>query len=253
MQNAETPTPSPFFILHSAFYLPHPMFPQSPSDFIGSTHVAARLRCAQAAKLAGTRDGNFRVLFTGPPGNGKSSLSRLLARMLTGCPDDGTPTLDCAQILGLLHFSNGQNLTIDKVREWSTHCRYLPGALDGRIGRRIFWVEECNAASDAALSAWRTFSDALPPGNDLLLTTNQPLDKLQQQFSSRCQVSQIEAVPDDVLTDWLVTRHQVERAAALAIATTVRGDVRAALNEANEWHALQELAIEDAPRVLVGA
>lgn len=218
------------------------MFPTSPSDFIGPTALAAKLRCHQAAKLAGTRAGNFRLLLTGPQGTGKSSLARLLARQLTGVPDNGTPKLTSAQLLGLLYTANGQDVSVDLVREWTSRCAFVPCAVDGQPGRRVFWVDECDAASPAALNHWRTFSDSLPPGNDLLLTTNQPLDKLQPQFSSRCQVSVCGAVSDTELADWLAAVHRVDFAAAQAIAATVKGDVRAALNEAAEWHDLQALA-----------
>lgn len=218
------------------------MFPQSPSDFIGPTAVAARLRCHQAAKLAGTRAGNFRLLLTGPQGTGKSSLARLLARQLTGVPDNGTPKLTSAQLLGLLYTANGQDVSVDLVREWTGRCAFVPCAVDGQPGRRVFWVDECDAASPAALNHWRTFSDSLPPGNDLLLTTNQPLDKLQAQFTSRCQVSVCGAVDEVELARWLSDTHGVAAHVARDIAATVKGDVRAALNEAAEWHDLQALA-----------
>ena len=210
--------------------------PVAAADFIGHTAELAKTRLFQARKHAAAgRTGNFRLLLAGPPGCGKSALLRALAMILCGVPDDGTPDLRNAQLLGILHYTNGQDVSIDLVREWTQRSAYIPVGLEGRVARRVFWVDECDATSTAALNAWRTFSDTLRPGTDLLLSTNRTRKELQQQFASRCQMDEVQPPGAADLAAFLTARWNVDGATAAGIARECKGDVRAALCETENY------------------
>lgn len=210
--------------------------PLTAADFLGPMQKVALVRLFQARKHAAAgRTGNFRLVLSGPPGGAKSALCRLLAQTLCGVPDDGTAEVRNAQLLGILHYTNGQDVSIELVRDWAGRSAYIPVGLHGQVARRVFWVEECDAASPAALNAWRTFSDTLRSGTDLLLTTNRPLAELQKQFSSRCQADEITPPAAAEVAAFLTDRWQIPGAIAHRIAATVNGDVRNALCEAENW------------------
>lgn len=202
---------------------PNQFTPTSAADFVGPAGRHAKVILAKCARLKG--EGNYRLLFYGPPGTGKSSLAALVAAELTSNPF-GEQT------------ATGQSASVAKIREW-----HYESKLKNMFGdRRVLTIEECDAMSPAALTEFRLFSDDLPPGYDLILTTNKTLKQLQPQLSSRCQHYSFGACPIAELAEWINKRWSLPMEIARSIAQSSRGDVRAALNAVES--ALDQLMAE---------
>lgn len=211
--------------------LPSKFRPTRPEHFIGPTRAVAQKLFTMARVFTGTGEGNIRVLFWGPAGNGKSSLSSGLAEYLVTGGEH--PINDLEQYEAAINFEiqsiNGQDCNVDVIREWTrqTHFRPMYSC------RRVKIIDEVDAMNPAALNAFRTFTDKLRPGMDLLMTTNQNPDELQPQLTSRAMLIPMPAVPADDISTWLTSRWKVARSIATAIAGECHGNVRAATFDAD--------------------
>jgi replication-associated recombination protein RarA len=204
---------------------PNQFKPTCASDFAGSAGAHAKVVLSKCDRLLESKDGNYRVLFFGLPGTGKSSLAAVAATKLAASPFS-------------IEVSTGQSASVEQIRKWS----YNSGHKSMFGGRHVLIIEECDAMSYAALTEWRKFSDNLPPCYDTILTTNKTLKKLQPQLSSRCQTYHFCACPVEDLAAWLASRWSVPMEMARKIAQQARGDVRAALNTLES--ALDEMLAE---------
>lgn len=214
---------------------PSTYIPRIPADFIGPARTAAKLRFFQAGRFRGTRVGNFRLTLYGPPGTAKTRLANALALHLCGTAD-GIRN-------GLVRSKNGQSVSTEQVREWTESAHYLPiSTADNPVPRAVYIVNECDAMSTGALNEWRSFSDDLKDGNDLILTTNKDLTELQPQLQTRGEASHIGAPPESEKAAWLFEKFGVDATAAREIARKCGGCVRAALLDA-QTH-LDTLAVE---------
>lgn len=199
--------------------------PKNPDDFIGIAKAIAQITMAKADRIRQSSSGNYRLLFHGAPGSGKSSLALALSGRLAG------------HSMAVEHL-NGQSVDVQTVRDWRRNSCYRP--LFGT--RTVKVIDECDAMSMAAMNEYRTLSDTLPPCFDIILTTNRTLSALQPQLQSRTQQFLFKPCQPQELADWLAKRWDVPAAYALKIAVATQGDIRAALNEAETY--LDRMALE---------
>ena len=212
---------------------PSSFIPTVPTDFIGPAGKQAALRFFQAGKLRGTREGSLRLVLHGPPGTAKTRLAEALALHLCGSPK--------GIVHGTVHVVNGQSLSIDLLRDWTRSSQFYPMSTeDNPTPRTVYLVDECDAMSPAALNEWRTFSDRLKPGRDIILTTNRELKELQAQLQTRAMAAHIGAPTEQEIAAFLFAKFAVAPAAATELARASGGCVRAALLDAqNHLDALE--------------
>ena len=167
-----------------------------------------------------------RLLFTGPPGVGKTHLAMELASLLTG---QSKPVTQIRELPFNCEHRNGQNVSIDVLREWAASDCYRP--LMGEIA--VKFVDEVDGMSTAALNDIRTYLDNLAPHRVFLATTNRTVKELQPQLQSRFQVITFEYPTTADIASHLQCRYGLDYDTALSIAQGVGGNVRAAEADAS--------------------
>lgn len=192
--------------------------PACADDLVGLARRVAKAQLAKAQRLARDPTGTMKLLLYGPPGVGKTSVVELIARELAGSP------------LAIEDY-NGREVTVDLVREWMRGLCY--GSLFGAWGVKV--VNELDRCSKEAQDLLLTYLDRLPPGRAFLGTSNLQLDLLTERFQTRFQAIKLMAPATEELTEFLMRRWAVPRAAAAQIAVGSGGCVRAALADLESW------------------
>jgi DNA polymerase III delta prime subunit len=183
------------------------------THWIGKTGVIAKVLFAKLERLKA--DPNMDRLdrcwlFTGPPGNGKTTLAEALAKAYI-------------EHKAYLDYINGQSCTIEVVRRWRESAHFKP------LANMVQFVDEIDAASLAAANELRTHLDNLPSRTLFIATTNKPIDQLQEQLQSRFQVQYFTAIPEQTMAPWLVDKYRIAVDIAQRIASGAKGNVRAAI------------------------
>ena len=143
--------------------------PRSQQDFIGPAARLARLleNKATAARASGCP---FKLLITGGPGGGKSSLVAWLAGALAGHSSS-------------IEMVNGQQVGVDRVNGWIDGQSYRP--ITGGYNVKI--IDELDSASNGAIGFLRTFLDRLPSFHAVLATSNKEIGDLPESLQTRFQ------------------------------------------------------------------
>ena len=162
-----------------------------------------------------------RLLFTGPPGVGKTHLAMELASLLTGQRKAITQIRELP--INCEH-RNGQNVSIEVLREWAASDCYRP--MMGEIA--VKFIDEIDGLATAALNDIRTYLDNLAGHRVFLATTNRTVKELQPQLQSRFQVIAFEYPTAVEITDHLQAKYHLDYDVAVKIAAGVGGNVRAA-------------------------
>lgn len=192
----------------------------APSHFIGKTGLIGQVL---QTKLPLIKRGEMpdplerRLLFTGPPGVGKTELARMLALDLAGDPIN-------------VEFRMGSQVNVEVVRDWLRNAPYRP--LIGDMTVRL--IDELDTVPTQAVTELRQYLDALPRSVAFLATTNKTVKELVEPLQTRFAVWKFDAVQTSVVADFLARRFpDLPPATLTEIARKTNGNVRAALLDAS--------------------
>jgi DNA polymerase III delta prime subunit len=160
-----------------------------------------------------------KILFAGPPGVGKSEVSRRLAHQLCG------GKFGVEEIIG-------RKASVHHVYGWEE--TFATSCLFG-TGKKIVVVNEIDTMPRDALDAMLALLDDMPTGRGLIGTTNEKFSNLPERFRSRFQKYDVKSPSDTEIETLLVTQEGLPAAVASQIAALSCGNVRGALLDADAW------------------
>jgi DNA polymerase III subunit gamma/tau len=208
--------------------------PQSPDEIIGQEHVVrALVGAVQEDRLS------HAFLFCGPRGTGKTSMARILARMVN-CEKGPTAEPDgtceqCLRIrdgthLDVVEIDAASHGGVDDARELRERAPTAPA--QGR--EKVYIIDEAQRLSREAFDALLKIFEEPPPGVRFVLATTEP-HKMPPTIVGRCQRFDFRRVGTDALADHLERVGKQEgfglsRGAAEALARQSEGSVRDALS-----------------------
>lgn len=163
---------------------------------------------------------HLKLLFTGPPGVGKTELANRIAANLTG--DAGRFAIESV---------NGRKLSIHVVSDWQRLC--ATSCMFG-AGWRVFVCNEVDTCPADSQDLLLTFLDELPPSCAFIATSNLEIDRLTPRFATRLQRHEVGA-PDAEEIAALLVADGIPAAVANQTAFLCGGCVRAALLDAEAW------------------
>jgi len=164
----------------------------TPSTFIGKTGLIGqvlhtKVPLIKRGELADPLE--RRLLFTGPPGVGKTELAKLLALELAGEPIN-------------VEFRMGSQVNVEVVRDWLRNAPYRP--LLGDMTVRL--IDELDTVPTLAVTELRQYLDALPRSVAVVATTNKTVKELVEPLQTRFAVWKFDGVQTSVVAEFLTRR-----------------------------------------------
>lgn len=185
---------------------------------MGQAGKVAELLMRKAERLRTTPDQPLKLLISGAPGIGKTSLVNLIARSLASHPV-------------AIEDVNGKEVGLELAREWTRSLAY--GSIFGTWSVKV--VNELDRCSKDAQDMLLTYLDRMKPGHAFLGTTNLDLSSLTERFQTRFQSVRLQPPENEVLAAFLARRWAVPITTTRMIAAGAGGNVRAAMADLEMW------------------
>jgi replication-associated recombination protein RarA len=192
--------------------------PSCSADFVGQAGKVAEVLLRKAERLRTNPDQPLKLLITGAPGIGKTSLVNMIARTLVSHPV-------------AIEDVNGKEVGLELAREWTRSLAY--GSIFGSWSVKV--VNELDRCSKDAQDMLLTYLDRMKPGHAFLGTTNLDLGSLTERFQTRFQSVRLQPPENEVLAAFLARRWRVPIIITRQIAEGSKGNVRAALADLEMW------------------
>jgi len=192
--------------------------PSCPSDFVGQAGKVAEVLLRKAELLRARPNQPLKLLISGAPGIGKTSLVNLIARTLACHP-------------AAIEDVSGREVVLDVVREWTRSLAYA--SMFGPWSIKV--VNELDRCSKDAQDMLLTYLDRMRPGHAFLGTTNLDLTSLTERFQTRFQSVRLQPPDNEVLAAFLARRWVAPITITRQIAEGTKGNVRAAMADLEMW------------------
>ena len=192
--------------------------PSCPADFVGQAGKVAEVLLRKAERLRLNPNQPLKLLISGAPGIGKTSLVNLIARTLANHP-------------AAIEDVNGREVGLDVAREWTRSLAYA--SMFGPWSIKV--VNELDRCSKDAQDMLLTYLDRMRPGHAFLGTTNLDLSSLTERFQTRFQSVRLQPPDNEALAAFLARRWGAPIGITRQIAEGAKGNVRAAMADLEMW------------------
>lgn len=236
---------------HSIPFLPVSLYlkyrPRSFADVIGQEHIVTTLEHAvQRDQLV------HAYLFFGPRGTGKTSVARILAKILLirGLEDEILQqhvlrSIDEGNLVDLIEIDAATNRQIDDVRDLKEKVQFAPTMASAKV----YIVDEVHMMTKEAFNALlKTLEE--PPSHVYFILATTELHKVPETIQSRCQRFSFHQIGEEDIIRALQNiadkeRITIERAALRAIARHVNGGMRDAVGFLDQLSSLGKITEND--------
>jgi DNA polymerase III subunit gamma/tau len=221
--------------------------PKSFADVVGQDHIVTTLEHAiKRDQLV------HAYLFFGPRGTGKTSVARILAKILLiqGLKDESVQkqvikSVDEGTLVDLIEIDAATNRQIDDVRDLKEKVQFAPSVASAKV----YIIDEVHMMTKEAFNALLKTLEEPPPHTYFILATTE-LHKVPDTIQSRCQRFPFHLVGDDDIVRCLQNiadkEHiNIDRGALRAIARHVNGGVRDAISLLDQLSSLEEVTESD--------
>ena len=192
--------------------------PSCPADFVGQAGKVAEVLLRKAERLRLNPNQPLKLLISGAPGIGKTSLVNLIARTLANHP-------------AAIEDVNGREVGLDVAREWTRSLAYA--SMFGPWSIKV--VNELDRCSKDAQDMLLTYLDRMRPGHAFLGTTNLDLTSLTERFQTRFQSVRLQPPDNESLAAFLARSWGAPISITRQIAEGAKGNVRAAMADLEMW------------------
>ncbi len=203
---------------------PNDYRPVTPDELLGKPSMLAASIMHRITELKHEPGSRLKLLMHGSPGNGKSTIAKMIARALVNERSDIESTI-------------GGDLKVDMVREWQRNLCY--NSLWG--GWRVKVIDEVDLVVFEAENSMLKLLDDLPEKWAIIATSNGPAEKMKERYRTRFQYVSVPSPSQDEIAAWLAAKWGAATKIANWIAAGCCGNVRDALNQYSTYITTGEL------------
>jgi DNA polymerase-3 subunit gamma/tau len=221
--------------------------PKSFADVVGQEHIVTTLEHAvDREQLV------HAYLFFGPRGTGKTSVARILAKILLiqGIDDEVVQkqiiqAVDTGTLVDFIEIDAASNRGIDDVRDLKEKVQFAPSIASAKV----YIIDEVHMMTKEAFNALlKTLEE--PPKHTYFILATTELHKVPDTIQSRCQRFPFHQIGDEDIVRHLQNladkeKITIDRAALRGIARHVKGGLRDAVSLLDQLSSLEKVTEED--------